>query len=598
VRRIFLAAAACAILASALVVTGASGRSSASAKNRNALGLTVVRFAKGTSPAAMQSAVQSAGGTVITDLSKIDALGVAPTNGDAAALVAALKSNKQVASAFQEKVIAASPPDTGIGENGNNNPTFGPDNGSVLPDPWHDLAVGPFGSAVPGGKLQWDDYRMNVPTAWSKTRGGGIRVAVIDSGVQGSHKDLLANYDNQTSTNEIPCNTLTTTFGPGVMQIIGDCSSEDTDGHGTWVANRIVGAANGFASNGVAPSATVAGFKSLATGFGGFTSWIVKGMIDACDANADVINMSIGGYDDPLTTSNPFAADDAADYLLWVAAVNYCRAKGTAIFASAGNEHVRMNRVNVTVGGVPLVGAGRVDLGNEGISSVLPGTTTIARGVNDLRGMLEVPAGVPGVIDVSATNNQIGPKDNVAVNAWPAQFTGAPDQLTYYSNYGSRIDIAAPGGARKFNIPRADGGPGDFLRDGWGTFGGLDPTGELCRDTGDINTFACFTYRGAGFGFLQGTSMSSPNATGVGVLTLAAHPELRGNPSGLLARLQATARTNMTNFMVPNDPANTSAGFNGVTCPTGWCHLAFGQPAISFSDAYGAGMVNAGAATQ
>jgi hypothetical protein len=54
----------------------------------------------------------------------------------------------------------------------------------------------------------------------------------------------------------------------------------------------------------------------------------------------------------------------------------------------------------------------------------------------------------------------------------------------------------------------------------------------------------------------------------------------------------------MTNFMVPNDPANTSAGFSGVPCPTGWCHLAFGLPAISFSDAYGAGMVNAGASTQ
>jgi len=316
-----------------------------------------------------------------------------------------------------------------------------------------------------------------------------------------------------------------------------------------------------------------------------------------------VINMSLGGFDDPFDTSNPFHEAEVEDYLLWVAAANYCRAQGTAIFASAGNDHVRIHRVDVARTGTKLdglQGVGRVDSGDEGISSVLPGTTSLEKYVNDLRGMLEVPAGVPGVIMVSATNNQIGPgsADPVAVNKWPASLEGKKDQLTYYSSYGSRVDIAAPGGARRYNIPRADGGLGAYLRDGWGTFGPLDASGELCRDTGDISTFACFTYQGTGFGFLKGTSMSSPNATGVGVLALAAHPELRENPSALLAKLQSTARTDMVNYMVPNDPRNTSAGFNGTPCPTGWCHLAIGKRAISFSDAYGAGMVNAASATQ
>jgi subtilisin family serine protease len=55
--------------------------------------------------------------------------------------------------------------------------------------------------------------------------------------------------------------------------------------------------------------------------------------------------------------------------------------------------------------------------------------------------------------------------------------------------------------------------------------------------------------QGAGFGWLQGTSMSAPNATGVAALTLAAHPELLENPSGLLAKLQVTARKDMVNRM-------------------------------------------------
>ena len=40
---------------------------------------------------------------------------------------------------------------------------------------------------------------------------------------------------------------------------------------------------------------------------------------------------------------------------------------------------------------------------------------------------------------------------------------GARDQLAYYSNFGSRVDLAAPGGARRYEIPLYDGGEGDLL---------------------------------------------------------------------------------------------------------------------------------------
>jgi hypothetical protein len=183
----------------------------------------------------------------------------------------------------------------------------------------------------------------------------------------------------------------------GILQWVGlkDCSSEDTEGHGTWVASRILGAANGFASNGVAPKATVTGYKVLSTGFGGLTSWIVDAMIRACDADVDLINMSLGGYDDPFDLTNPNAAADEVDFAIWVAAVNYCRARGTAIFASAGNEHVRVDDYTVPAGSGTfhlldgLSGVGRVDPGNEGIVSVTPGTATLSKYTEDVRGMLE-----------------------------------------------------------------------------------------------------------------------------------------------------------------------------------------------------------------
>jgi len=51
----------------------------------------------------------------------------------------------------------------------------------------------------------------------------------------------------------------------------------------------------------------------------------------------------------------------------------------------------------------------------------------------------------------------------------------------------------------------------------------------------------------------------------------------------------------MTNFTGPDDPVNTSPTYDGRACATGYCHLDTSLP-IAFADAYGAGLVDAGAA--
>ena len=582
--------AACALALTLLVSAGDDVVHAAKPANsapQNTMGVKIVRFKKDTTRAEMYAAVTSAGGEVLNDLSKIDRLAV---RSDATTFDTKLQANGRVASLWTDRLIKIDLVDT-AGQTGNNQPALGDPGASGPFDPWHDIA-GPFLNEDAPGVWQWDDDANGARAArLAGNNGDGVVVAVLDTGVQGSHKELLSNYDNQNSANTIPCNLLTRQFGPlGQM----DCSSTDTEGHGTWVASRIGGAVNGFASNGIAPDVTIIGYKVLSTTLGGgLTSWIVDGMVRACDADADLINMSLGGYDVP-------GVDDD-DYLMWVDAVNYCRGKGTAIFASAGNEHVRIHRVNMTIGGVALSGVGQVDTGNEGIITIIPGDTLAN---NDLRGFLEVPAGVPGVVMVSSSNNANGAPSSPAVLAHltSTPTVGARDQLAYYSNYGSRVDIAAPGGARKMGIPRYDvGNNEDVLYGGWGELGALTSNGEICQDPAlaSFLTFSCFRATGAAFGWLQGTSMSSPNATGVAALTLATHPTL--SPDALLARLQTTARTNMANGTGPNKPADTGVDANGVPCTTGFCHLQYftpGDPAnpITFSDAYGAGMVNAGAA--
>jgi subtilisin family serine protease len=555
-----------AVFAAACVFAG-----SASAAG-NPFGVTVVRFSPETTPAQMRAAVTAAGGVVVTDLSAIDALAVVPRSQS---FDARIDANRSVTEVFEDTLLAG---DRGVdlSPGGGGSSSLGLSSAEdPVADPWH-------------GLFQWDDDQMNVSSAWRRTTGDrSIAVAVLDTGVEANHHELHGVVDRTLGGNFIPCADLRALFGLGFIDRSGlrDCRDGDFEGHGTWVASRIAGALNGFASNGVAPGVRIGSYKVLAAGLGGLSTWILSGLVDACsDPSIDIVNMSIEGYMDP---ADPFTADD---YLLFTDAVDYCRANGVAVFGAAGNQHVRVDRVSMDLGGRQLEDVGRVSFGSEGIATASPGSDSLAD--YDLRGWLVVPSGVPGVTMVSATANAIGAAPASVPLRWK-EHVGARDQLAYYSNYGSRIDLAAPGGARKYEIPGYDGGEGNVLFGGWGSFGG----GLICTDpfAGSLFNSACFTARGDGFGWLQGTSMSTPNAAGVAALVLSSRRNLVGRPAELVRRLAETANQSPVNYMGPNDATNTAPAFDGTPCTTGFCHVDQSHP-IAFVDAYGAGLVDAGAA--
>jgi hypothetical protein len=550
---------------------------------------SIVRFDTGTSADEMRQIVSDAGGEVAAVMPEIS---TAAVRTDSTAFTDEIDASPKVNAVFVDRYISWGSSDSRLAGDSKLPASYVPKWGSwfSFPDPLHDAAA-PNAEGI----VQWDDNRMDVPAAWKKTKGDkSIVVAVLDTGVQGDTTELRSNFDSRTSENALDCKSIIRDYGLGFLTdngILDECRNGDLDGHGTWVASRIGAAANGFGSNGVSPKVTIRSYKVLAGDFGGLTSWIVGGMIDACHDGADILNMSIEGYDDPTLDS------DAQDYLLWADAVKYCRSRGTAIVAAAGNEHVSVENANLRVAGQKFVGAGRVATGSKGIGTVYPGDS-IEPYVTDLRGMLLVPGGVPGVIAVSATSNEVVNAPDAAPSVrWPAKRVGARDQLAYYSNYGPRIDLAAPGGARQFNIALFDGGLNDVLSGGYGSFSAVGANSALCNDpelSASYNS-DCFTIAGQGFAWSQGTSMSAPNVAGVAVLTLAAHPHLQGNPDALLARLEKTANDGVTNYTGPNDPNNKTAAIDDTPCDTGYCHLDF-KHAISSDDAYGAGIVDAGAA--
>jgi serine protease len=146
---------------------------------------------------------------------------------------------------------------------------------------------------------------VNAPAVWSRTKGAGVRVAVMDTGISMYHPDRGNVADSASFvTNE---------------------TVEDFDGHGTHTSGTIAAADNDIGVVGVAPQADLLIAKILNNNGTGQTSWLISGIEWAVDNNAKVISMSLGSYDfsSALETT-----------------CNNALAAGTLLVAAAGNDDI------------------------------------------------------------------------------------------------------------------------------------------------------------------------------------------------------------------------------------------------------------------
>src|SRR5262249_39897622 len=207
----------------------------------------------------MRAAVTAAGGDLVADLSPLGAMAVASSAPD---FRARLGADSRVATFFGESMFDGPALEDGTrGGSPIDAPRFGKSSGG-FPDPWHD-ASSFLGMTNPQGILQWGDARMDVPAARATTLGGkSVRGAVPHTSIQDSHKELKDNVAGKDQT-FVPCKALKKVYGEKALRdaSLTDCGTEDNDGHGTWVASRIAGELNGFASNGVAPNVQVSSYK-------------------------------------------------------------------------------------------------------------------------------------------------------------------------------------------------------------------------------------------------------------------------------------------------------------------------------------------------
>jgi subtilisin family serine protease len=444
--------------------------------------------------------------------------------------------------------------------------------------------------------LLWDYRRIGLPRGWKTTAGSRkVTVGVADTGLDFTHRELrnkVKRVIDFTGLEDPPiCKTLFGASDADLAAETGGPEKTDWNGHGSWIGGRIAAELNGTGINGIAPKVNLVALKISQWCGSAYDSTILAAFVAAADLGLDIVNISFGGY---LNRTDP---DQDAAYRAYLGTVAYARSKGTVIVAAAGNEHVR-------------VGAGGRVLSHG--PTVTPAETPV---FNDIIGQYEVPGGVPGVVDVSAAGRLVVPSsancppgsegtpdDNFSPVCKPitdlhqAAGQGRINQLAYYSNYGPRIDIAGPGGARKFNLQGFDrGGTPGFPY----TISDLTNTWEVFSTTSNWAVdIPCFTFtKGSGFpqgqcySTIQGTSMAAPQVAGSLALVASAHPSLRKHPRALIARVKRMANDSPHNYTQALSGTDTSPGdLTGLPCPTGYCHL--GGPAISDSAAYGVGLVN------
>lgn len=151
---------------------------------------------------------------------------------------------------------------------------------------------------------EWHLQTMGAPTAWNTSIGTGVIVAILDSGIDGTHPDLQGQ------------------LVPGWNFYDNNSNTSDVFGHGTKVGG-VVGALtnNGIGIAGIAWGAKLMPVRVTDTSGVGSLSAFANGLTYAADHGARVANLSF-----PVQSSSSTQA--AAQYFI---------NKGGVVFNSAGN---------------------------------------------------------------------------------------------------------------------------------------------------------------------------------------------------------------------------------------------------------------------
>ena len=324
---------------------------------------------------------------------------------------------------------------------------------------------------------------LRLPAAWDNSTGAGIRVAVIDTGYR-PHVDLsgqfLAGYDfiSDTAVSNDGNGRDSDASDPGDAVTAGACYAGSPASSSSWHGTHVAGTIAAATNNGVGVAGVAFGAKIVPVR-----------VLGKC-----------GGY-----------TSDIADAIVW--------SSGGSV-SGVPNIAARAHVINMSLGGG---GACDTTTQNAINSARSRGTVVIVAAGNENQNASNAsPANCSGVVTVAATTKAGG--------------------RASYSNYGTVVDVAAPGG---------------------GTGGGVLSTLNSGTNGPGADTYASY----------QGTSMATPHVAGVAALMLAKNGAL--TPDQIESKLKSTARafpatcSGCGTGIVDAAAAVASATSGGGTTPTG-----------------------------
>ena len=324
---------------------------------------------------------------------------------------------------------------------------------------------------------------LRLPAAWDNSTGAGIRVAVIDTGFR-PHADLsgqfLAGYDfiSDTAVSNDGNGRDSDASDPGDAVTAGACYAGSPASNSSWHGTHVAGTIAAATNNGVGVAGVAFGAKIVPVR-----------VLGKC-----------GGY-----------TSDIADAIVW--------SSGGSV-SGVPNIAARAHVINMSLGGG---GACDTTTQNAINSARSRGTVVIVAAGNENQNASNAsPANCSGVVTVAATTKAGG--------------------RASYSNYGTVVDVAAPGG---------------------GTGGGVLSTLNSGTNGPGADTYASY----------QGTSMATPHVAGVAALMLAKNGAL--TPDQIESKLKSTARafpatcSGCGTGIVDAAAAVASATSGGGTTPTG-----------------------------
>ncbi|RZU23961.1 S8 family serine peptidase [Streptomyces sp. BK239] len=305
---------------------------------------------------------------------------------------------------------------------------------------------------------QWDLFEptagMNVPAAWNTATGAGVTVAVIDTGYV-AHSDLAANivggYDfiADTAVSVDGDGRDSNPADPGDWYNAGDCGSGVPASTSSWHGTHVAGTIAAVTGNG----------KGIA------------GIAHGAKISPLRVLGKCGGYD-----------SDIIDAITW--------ASGGTVSGVPANSNVA-KVINMSLGGDGACTSATQTAINNAVNR---GTTVVVAAGNENDNVANhSPGNCNNVISVAATSR-----------------TGA---RASYSNFGSLVDISAPGGQTST-----------------GTANGILST---------LNS-GTKTPSGENYAYYQGTSMATPHIAGLAALLKSAKSSL--TPAQIESAIKANAR--------------------------------------------------------